>query len=137
MANQVNVVLKDASNVDHTFVAAGVDQKGVAHYIEKTTEASPLGHFRMSSSTRLPPKPTDPIRSSLRLSIPTVVTETVNGISTKKVARQGFVSVDIVMPADSTATERENTLAYVGHALLNNTVANTIGWQVQNQEPVI
>lgn len=139
MASQANLVLQDAqaTPVNHTFVAAGVDGKGVGLWLEKTTSSIAAGFFRLTQSTRVSSKPGEPNRHTLKLVVPTVVVETINGVNYNKVARQGLITVDVVCPADSTAAERADLLAYAGNSLLGFSTANTLGGQVYNQEPVV
>lgn len=139
MASQANITLNDGqvAPVAHTFVAAGVDGKGVAKWIEKTTETSPIGHFVLTTQTRLPSKAGDPVRHTYKMVIPRVVTETINGVSTKKVARQALVAIDVVMPSDSTTQERKDACAFLQHAMGAWTTSGQFSWQIVEQEPVV
>jgi hypothetical protein len=135
MTTQANISLPDAAAANHTFVASGVVD-GVAVWYEKTA-ALVAGWFKLTTSLRMPPKPTDPMRLQLKLVKPTVVTETINGVTYDKVIRQILINVDVVCPPDSTTTERADVCKYVGTTLLDVTTAGTFGYQVKNADAIV
>lgn len=139
MANQVNLSINDAqgSPVAHTFVASGVDAKGVALYLEKTTSSLVTGFFRLTQSTRLATKMSEPNRHAMKLVIPTIVVETLNGVNYSKVARQSMISIDCIIAADSTAQERKDLCVFAANNLANYVGSNYFGYTVVNQEGVI
>lgn len=138
MPQQADVTLNDGAGtpVGHVFKAAGVDGKGVATYYEKTTSSLVSGFFRLTYFTRLSTKLTEPNRHSMKLVLPTVVTETINGVTYNKVARQSMLSVDCIVAPDSTAQERKDLCAYSADALTFSG-ANTFGYTIVNQEAVV
>lgn len=54
---------------------------------------------------------------SLRLKLPQVVTQTINGVQTEVVIRTAFARVDFDFASDSTKDERVNAIALVANAL--------------------
>jgi hypothetical protein len=138
MAAQINKALNDgqASPVGHTFLAAGVDTKGVATWFEKTASIA-AGWFRLTTSARVPAKPGDPLRFSYKNVMPTVVTETINGVTYQKVIRQMLVTVDVVLPADSTLAERKDLIAYLVNDLGAVGVAGYFGNQIRDLDIIV
>lgn len=139
MASQANLSISDGQGtpVAHTFVAAGVDGKGVALWLEKTTSSLVNGFFRLTQSTRLSSKITEPNRHSMKLVIPTIVVETVNGVNYNKVARQSMISIDCIVAPDSTAQERKDLCVFAANNLANYSGSNNFGYSVVNQEAVV
>jgi hypothetical protein len=137
MSAQVDKTLFDgqASPVSHTFSAAGVDTKGVATWFEKTASIA-SGWFRLTNSGRLGAKPTDPIRFAYKLAMPTVVTETINGVTYQKVIRQMLATMDVILPSDCTIAERKDLLAFVKNDLTVTVVGN-FGNQVRDLDFIV
>lgn len=138
MATQANLNLADAqaTPVNHVFVAAGVDGKGVALYLEKTTSSISSGFFRLTHSTRLSTKISEPNRHTMKLVMPTIVVETINGVAYNKVARQSMVSVDVICASDSTAQERKDLITYMANNM-GYGGNNYFGYTVVNQEAIV
>jgi predicted GNAT family acetyltransferase len=137
MSTQVDLILPDgqASPVNHTFVSSGVDGKGVATWLEKTSTLL-AGFFRLTTSARLPSKPGDPVRYQMKLVIPTVAAETVNGVTYQKVIRSCLFDGTFVLPADSSLQERKDFVAYVGGNIAG-TAPGKLGYQIINQDSVV
>lgn len=139
MATQANLTMTDGQSptpVSHTFVASGVDGNQVATWLEKSASIF-QGFYRFTTQIRLPKKQGDPVRHTAKLVVPTVVSETINGVTYAKVSRQALVSVDIVMPSDSTTQERLDVCAYMAYTFGSPNTSGQLAWQVKNQEGVV
>lgn len=138
MAAQINKTLNDgqASPASHTFVAAGVDTKGVATWYEKTSSIL-AGWFRLTTSARPGAKAGDPFRLAYKLVVPTVVTETINGVTYQKVIRQMLFTMDVVLPADCTLAERKDLIAYALNDLGALGVAGYWGNQIRDLDIIV
>lgn len=138
MATQANLSMDDGQVIPaaHTFVAAGVDGNQVATWLEKGASIF-QGFFRFTTQIRLPKKQGDPVRHSMKLVIPTVVSETINSVTYAKVSRQALASIDIVMPSDSTMQERLDMCAYIAYTFGSPNTSGHMAWQIKNQEGVI
>lgn len=116
MSARGNLVLKDraATPVSHTFTPDGDDANGVHMYSEKTGGV-PAGFPRFTAGLR---SSNGKYRPSLRLQIPIVATQTVNGVSTPVVVRTAFASVDFTFDALSTEQERKDMVGQLADSLL-------------------
>lgn len=74
----------------------------------------PVGDMRYSLSTR---KTAARRRISVRLVIPVVQTQTINGISTPVVVRTAFANVDFNFDATSTTQERKDLVGMLASSL--------------------
>jgi len=139
MTTQANISLNDgaATPAAHTFVAVGVNGNGVAKWVEKTTSTLPAGFFTLTSSLKIPSKPGDAIRGQVKLIVPTVVTETINGVDYMKVARTALVSCDVVCAGDSTQQERKDLMQYFKNFCDFTLSTQTFGYQLSAIDPVI
>lgn len=59
----------------------------------------------------------DRIRTTLKLRIPVIVTETINGVSSPRVARESFVDCVFNFPADASEAERNDVVGMFASAL--------------------
>lgn len=109
-----NLVLKDRKStpVDHTFTPKDI-VNGVGTVIEST--GVPVGNSRVSIQTRQ--TPSGVYKATLRLAIPTVVTETVNGVASPKVARTAYANVEFSFDATSSEAERNDVVGMLADAL--------------------
>jgi len=134
MSTQATLVLPDSAAANHNFVAAGVEN-GVARWLEQTS-AYVGGWFEYTSSISLPKKPSEPVRHKFKFRMPTVATETINGVTYQKVTRQSLVTIDAIIPADSTSAERQD-LTYYLTALMSSATPGKIGYSIYNRDPVV
>lgn len=111
MPAQSNIPVADSASATRTFTAAGV-KNGVALWLEKTASTI-TGFFRLTYSMRLPTKAAEPVRHQLKLVMPTVVTETINGVNYQKVVRQCMADLTVVIAPDATLTERKDVMEFV------------------------
>jgi len=107
MSARTNLVLTDraATPVAHTYTPDGTDANGVAVFSENT--AVPAGNPRYSASQR---KSNGKYRTTLRLAVPVVATQTINGVSTPTVLRTSYVDCEFVFDALSTDQERKDVV---------------------------
>lgn len=132
MPSQIAIVLPDRVPANHTFVASGV-LNGIATWYEKTASVI-SGYFKLTMSMKFPTKGNEPVRHQLRLVVPTVATETINGVTYQKVTRQSFVSIDVVCAPDSTQNERHDICEYI-RKLLDVNVATGFANQIVFNDP--
>lgn len=124
-----NLVLKDRATtpVDHTFTPRNISD-GVGEVVETT--GVPVGESRFTISMR---RTTDRYKSKLRLAVPVVVNQTINGVTTPIVARTAYVDVSFDFSAESTEAERNNLVGMLedslkpAKVLVNDTVVKLQG----------
>jgi hypothetical protein len=56
-------------------------------------------------------------KGEVRLVLPVVVTETINGVSSPKVARTSYATLSVVFDEKSTKQERDDTIGLMASAL--------------------
>lgn len=126
-----NVVLKDRATtpVDHTFTPR--DVTGGVGVVEESSGGIPAGSNRLSVSSRR--LPSGKYKAEVRLTIPVVVTETINGVAVPTVARTSYANATFTFDSTSTETERNNVVGMfadafgTGKALVNDTVVKLQG----------
>lgn len=122
----ISTVLKDRQTtpVDHTFVPREV--AGGVGTVEESSGGIPAGSNRLSVSSRK--LPSGKYKAEVRLTVPVVVTETVNGVAVPKVARTSYASATFTFDATSSEAERNNVVGMfadafgTGKQLVNDTV---------------
>lgn len=128
MAARGNIVVKDRTfptPVDRTFTPDGEDANGVHVFSEKT--GVPAGYSRITASLR---QSGGKYRPTIRLQIPVVQTQTINGISSPVVVRTAFVEVSATFDALSSTQERADAIGMTANALaatqamLNDMIVN-------------
>lgn len=109
-----NAVLTDrkATPVAHTFVPRDV-RDNVGTVIEST--GVPIGNSRLSVSLRQTPQ--GRYKADLKLAIPVVVNETINGVTTPKVVRTAFADVTFTFDQTSSEAERNDIVGMLYSAL--------------------
>jgi hypothetical protein len=130
MAARANLVVKDRTTPtpsDRTFTPDGADANKVHVFTEKT--GVPAGDARFTAQIR---KTSDKVRSSLRLAVPVVQTQTIGGINTPVIVRTAYGEVSFTFSNLSTPQERAdcvgmlaNSLAATGQAMINDLLVNT------------
>lgn len=125
-----NLVLTDraATPVAHTFTPRSIDS-GVAMVVESS--GIPIGDNRVTiSSTRTT---AGRYKVKLQYTFPVLVNETINGVSTPKVARSAYADISFSFDSTSTEAERNNVVGMVmdslgtGKVLVNDTVVKLQG----------
>lgn len=107
-----NVVLKDSANNDHTFVPRDI-VGGVATVVE--SNGIPFGNATLSISNRQTAG--GAYKVTMKLSIPVLVTETVDGVSRSAVERTARGEATFSFAPSSTTLERANAVAEFASAL--------------------
>lgn len=111
-----------ATPVNHTFVPKDIDRNGVARL--KVSNGVPLGDKLLTLSLR---QTDTKYKGRILLSVPVVVTETINGVSVPKVTRPAHVDVTMTFDQTSSAQERKDALHFMANVLrsTNPLVAST------------
>lgn len=115
MAARANLVINDraATPVAHTYTPDGGDPTtGVATWSEKTSV--PAGNPQYTASYR---SSGGQLRSTIRLRIPVVQTQTINGVSTPVVVRTAYLELSTRFDALSTTQERADAVGLMYNSL--------------------
>ncbi len=115
MPAMANVVLTDRAGtpVNHTFTPQGNEGDAGGRYAKAAS--SSIGDYTFKISPRRTPSGRRKI--DLDLSIPVLVTETVNGVNNYVVARTSRASATFDFPPDSTLQERKDIVGMLYTAL--------------------
>lgn len=130
MAAFQNVTLTDRATtpVNHVFVPNGYEAKDVAAFVESASGGVPEGSSRLTASVRK--TPAGNYKIALKLDVPVLVTEVVNGVSINKIDSIDRAEVTFTFPGKSTTARRNNVVGMVESALkstqtlLNDLVVN-------------
>lgn len=120
MAQLSPIVLNDGT-ADVTFVPYEIDSNNVARL--RTASETAIGAFELSVQGR------DAVtnrRVTVKVSVPTVQTETVNGIATPKVVRKQIASVELSLPKTSLTADRVVIRSLIASALKDALIAAVI-----------
>lgn len=122
------IIVADALStpVNHTFNPISVEGGKAVWKEQSNAAASGFWPCVLSYRTPLPGQSEKLYRVSLNLGIPTVVSETINGVSNPLVARTGRASVEFVLPESSTLQERKDLRKILVGLLDNVLVKATI-----------
>lgn len=123
MPQLANVILTDraATPVNHTFTPADING-GVGLTVESS--GVPVGDSRFTIGLK---KTADKCKPELRLTVPVVQTQTVNGISTPVVVRTAYATISFNFDATSTTQERKDLVGMMQSALdSSKTVINDV-----------
>jgi len=122
MAAFQNVVLTDRAStpVNHTFVPSGWEAKDVAAFIESASGGVPEGSSRLTASVRK--TPSGNYKVVLKLDVPVLVTEVINGVSVNKVDLVNRAEISFNLSGRSTTAQRAN-LAGMSESALKSTQA--------------
>lgn len=114
MSARANLVINDRAGtpVAHTFTPDGDEPNGVHVFSEKTSV--PVGNPRYTASLR---RSGGKFRPTLRLQIPIVQTQTINGVSTPVVVRTSFVEVSATFDGLSTTQERADAVGQMYNSM--------------------
>lgn len=109
-----SIVLTDRATtpVNHTFNPREIDSNGVAAVVE--TSGVPIGENRLTVSMK---KRSSRFAGQLRLSLPVVATETINGVSNPVVIRTAHVTCSFDFDEKSTLQERKDLVGMLASAL--------------------
>jgi hypothetical protein len=114
-----NVILTDrtpVTPVNLTFVPRGIES-GVGETVNNA--GTPIGEKRFTVSMKQTGKR---FKGEVRLVLPVVVTETINGVSSPKVVRTGYVNLSTSFDETSTEQERTDAIGMMSSALATSKV---------------
>lgn len=120
MAQLSNIVINDGTT-DVTYVPYQIDSGNIARLRTNTDLAiasSELSVNARNGSTNR--------NVTLKITLPTVVDETVNGVVSPRVTRTRTVSVDLSLPKTTTSAERLAARVMLSNLLKNTLVASVI-----------
>lgn len=114
MAARGNLVINDraATPVAHTYTPDGDDANGVHVYSEKTSV--PVGNPRYTASLRTS---NGKFRPTVKLSIPVVQTQTINGVASPVVVRTAYAEVNFTFDGLSSGQERADCVGLLVNSL--------------------
>jgi len=117
MAARANLVVKDRAStpVDHTFTPAGDDANGVHVFLER--DGVPAGDGRFTASLR---SSQGKWRPTLRMQIPVVQSQDINGVITPVVVRTAYAELNLVFDSTSTEQERKDLVGMFANALASS-----------------
>lgn len=129
MAARATLVLTDraASPANHNYTPDGDDANGVHVFSEKT--GVPIGNPRFTASLR---QSGGKYRSQLKLAVPVVQTQTINGVTSPVVVRTAYVDATITFEATSTDQERQDAVGLFASSLtsaqtmINDMIVNLV-----------
>lgn len=110
-----NLILKDRATptpVDHTFTPRDITE-GVGMVVEST--GTPIGDNRATIS--LKKTPSGRYKGNVRLVLPVVQTQTINGVSSPVVVRTAYANVEVDFDQTSSEAERANAVGMLADAL--------------------
>lgn len=113
-----NLVLTDRATptpVNHTFVPAGIDQQNVGEVANPSSTGVPAGAERVTLSMK---KGGDArYKGKIKLVLPILATETINGVSRPVVVRQTIVNLSFDFDENSSEQERKDAVGMTYSAL--------------------
>lgn len=126
-----NLVLTDRAStpVNHTFTPREIDSNGVGSVVEST--GVPIGDNRFSIGLRRTADGRS--KATVKMVIPIVQTQTVNGVSSPVVVRTAYVDCTFSFDSTSTVQERKDAVGMFQSAfdasklLVNDTIVNLQG----------
>lgn len=117
MSARTNLVLKDRAGtpVNHTFTPDGdIVASGTHVYSEKT--GVPAGNPKFTSV--LKKDANGRFRPTLRLTVPVVQTQTINGVSAPVVVRTAYIEMNATFDGLSSSQERADAIGMFADSLL-------------------
>jgi hypothetical protein len=114
MSARGNIVINDRAGtpVAHTYSPDGDDKNGVHLYSEKGSV--PAGNPKYSISLR---QTAGRYKAAVRLAVPIVQTQTINGVSAPVVVRTSYVDLNTSFDALSTTQERADAIGLMANSL--------------------
>lgn len=118
----ITVQDRESTPVDHTFIPDG-ENNGVFRFTE--SDGVPVGDNTLTIAKTVTGAMKRKVR--LRLALPQVASEVINGVSSPKVVRTAYADLTLSFDAESTTQERENAVGIL-HNLLdsNSTLVNSV-----------
>lgn len=115
-----SVVLTDRATtpVNYTLVPTGELHKDGNSTIGRVAVADAVGNLLSEKVLTVGSRRTaGRLRSTLRLAVPVVVSETINGVAVPRVVRVAYVNLDASFALDSTEQERNDVIGMFASAL--------------------
>lgn len=115
-----NTILTDrtpVTPVNLTFVPRDVDAKGVGTVVNAA--GVPIGEKRLSVSMK---KTNSRYNGEVRLVLPVVATETINGVSRPVVIRTSYLTLSVAFDEKSSTQERDDAIGMMASALATGKV---------------
>ena len=114
MSARGNLVLTDRAStpVEHTFTPDGDDTNGIHLFSEKSTV--PLGNPKFTIGLR---QTTGKYKPSIKLQVPVVQSQTINGVSNPVIVRTSYAEIQFSFDGLSTAQERADVVGMLASAL--------------------
>lgn len=114
MSARTNLVINDRAPtpVAHTFTPDGDDANGVHVFSEKT--GVPASNPRFTAQLR---KSNGKYRPTLRLQVPVVQTQTINGVSSPVIVRTAYIELAATFDQLSTEQERKDAVGLMANAM--------------------
>lgn len=114
MSARGNLVINDRAGtpVAHTYSPDGDDKNGVHLYSEKTSV--PAGNPKYSISLK---QSGGKYKADIRLAIPIVQTQTINGVAAPVVVRTSYVTVSTTFDSLSSTQERADAIGLMVNSL--------------------
>lgn len=103
--------------VNLTFVPQAIDAKGVGVVVNNG--GTPIGEKRCSVSMT---KRNNRFHGEVRLQLPVVVTETINGVASPVVVRTAYATLAVTFDEKSTQQERDDCIGMMSSALATSKV---------------
>lgn len=97
----------------YTYTPSNKNKDGVHEFRNKDANGVPVGDSTLTLSLRETPSG---YKAKLKLAVPQVVTETINGVSNPKVARENWASVEFFFSDKSTVAERVELVKQIADA---------------------
>lgn len=107
---------REATPVARTYNPAGTDKNGVP--VWKTGDVGvPFGEAKLTMSTR---QQGSKHKVRINLVVPTIVTETINGVDRNKLERSAYCAFEFTFADDSTKQERDNAIGMFANLLASS-----------------
>lgn len=119
MPNLSPLTINDGKDTPESWVfnPDNIDPKTGVATLVKSTGLTPIGDANLSMSRRLTQ---NKYRLRVRLSVPKVVTETINGVNVEKVIHASFADVNFTFPDTTSEAERKDVVALMGNLLTSS-----------------
>lgn len=118
MPNLQSLVLTDRQSTPVNYTLNPVkEEEGVGHVAATDASGALITEKRFSIGSR---RSGTRVKTTLKLRIPTIVTETVNGVSVQVVQKEAFVDCTFNFSTDSTEAERNDVVGMFASALAVN-----------------
>lgn len=121
------ITVADATPANHDFVPTAVGSDGVARWNERTATV-PAGFWPLSINLRSPvPGATSQMyKATLAVAIPTLVTETINGVARSTLEYTNRAEVTFLMSSKSVLADRQHLNAVVRNLLNHASVKDVV-----------